>query len=95
MGKKYLCGFDVKYSDSETQAHFLAVTFVNDVPNESNGINTLVKEVSQEGFDVKDCFLICDKNLKVLYKNETLHNDDLVRAFDWLEENSNMGISEA
>lgn len=76
-----VCGFDIAY---ENKAKFLCVE-VYEISKEEN-IHIFAKEVSQmDDTLINDCFLICDANLKVLYKNETCIEDDILRAFDFIE----------
>lgn len=90
--KKYLCGFDMNYNkENESEGMFLAITFHKE-PQEQD-IRTICKELNEDGYEVKDCYMICDKDLNIVYQNDTLQKDDLMRAFDWMEANPEIEIS--
>lgn len=86
--KTYICGFDVKYyNDGSCRSWTVPVTF-KDTPKTQEDINRFLYEANQKDNDyiLLDLYMICDKNLKIVYKNETMTAEDIAIAFEIIEE---------
>lgn len=86
-----ICGLDIGYDFKEQKDIALMIPVeMLAIPKTDNDIREMVKELNdgQLPHTVMDIFLICDKNLKILYKNTAFEDEDLASAFDTIEQNT-------